>query len=158
MKFHLLLPILIAALALVSCGHSYEYETDIALPDTGWLYADSLQARFDIQDTSAIYNLYLSLEHSTAFPYQNFYVRIRTRFPDGQLLTEQVSLELANKIGVWLGDCNADACQLRIPLQEGAYFNQPGAYQLAIEQFSRDNPLQGIQHIGFHLEKTDKRK
>lgn len=143
---------------LWSCGPAYEYEETLDLPETGWSYQDSLLATFHIADTNAIYNLYLELDHLTDFPYQNFYVRLRTDFPDGQQLSEQLSLELAGKGGGWLGDCNSTSCSLQIPIQQGAYFNQSGNYQLTVEQFSRRNPLPGIQSVHFMLEKTEERR
>ncbi|PSR08792.1 MAG: hypothetical protein DA408_02930 [Bacteroidetes bacterium] len=154
MKLTALLSACLLALTLWSCGPNYVYEQELALPDTGWTYPDSLVATFNITDTTTIYNLHLRLAHQTDFPYANFYVRIHTRFPDGQRLTEQLSLELAGKGGVWLGDCSAEQCTLDIPIQEGAFFNQTGTYQVVIEQFSRSNPLPGIGKVTFSLEKT----
>lgn len=141
--------------ALSSCGTDYLYEQEIKIPETGWAYQDSLLATFEIPDTSTIYNLHLFLEHGTGFSYQNFYVQIKTQFPDGQQLTEQVSLELAGKGGIWLGDCDNETCTLDIPIQEGAYFDQAGTYQLSVHQYSRRNPLPGVNSIRFALEATE---
>jgi gliding motility-associated lipoprotein GldH len=150
---------LILVLSIVSCGPDYVYEKEIEPVDKVWAYQDSLIAKFNISDTTAIYNLHLALEHGTDFPYQNFYVRLHTRFPDGQLLTEQLSLELSGKGGIWLGDCDATTCLLDIPIQEGAYFNQAGDYELTIEQFSRKELLPAVNKVSFSLEKTkEKRK
>lgn len=141
-------------LLLAACGPGYSIEGEIAMDEQGWFYQDSLVATFNIEDTSAIYNLHLLLDHKTSFPFQNFYVRIHTTFPSGERLTEQVSLEIAGKAGNWLGDCNSSECSLRIPLQEGAYFNQAGDYQITVEQFSRRDPLPGLQRVAFALEET----
>lgn len=153
MRRNLLLSIPFFAL-LAACGPNYSYESELNLDEQGWFYQDSLVANFTIEDTSTIYNLHLLLDHQTNFPFQNFYVRIHTTFPGGERLTEQVSLEIAGKAGNWLGDCRQDQCQLRIPIQQGAYFNQPGDYQITIEQFSRRNPLPGLKRIAFALEET----
>ena len=141
-------------LLLAACGPNYSAESEITMDEQGWFYQDSLVAPFNIEDTSAIYNLYLLLDHQTSFPFQNFYVRIHTTFPGGERLSEQLSLEIAGKAGNWLGECNSSECSLRIPLQEGAYFNQAGDYRITIEQFSRRNPLPGLQRVAFALEKT----
>lgn len=146
------LSLLLSAYALSSCGPNYLYEQELKIPETGWSYQDSLLATFEIPDTSSIYDLHLFIEHTTNFSYQNFYVQIHTQFPDGQRLMEQVSLELAGKGGVWLGDCNAETCALDIPIQQGAYFDQAGTYRLSVHQYSRRNPLPEIKSIRFALE------
>jgi gliding motility-associated lipoprotein GldH len=155
MKYLLLL---LPLLFLLACGPNYVYEMQIEPTDGVWSYQDSLYAKFNIADTAAIYNLHLVLEHGTDFPYQNFYVRLHTRFPDGQRLSEQLSLELAAKGGVWLGDCDVNTCVLDIPIQEGAYFNQPGDYELTIEQFSRKELLPAVNKVVFRLEKTEEKR
>ncbi|MEL7220086.1 MAG: gliding motility lipoprotein GldH [Bacteroidota bacterium] len=141
--------LLFPLILLASCGPDYVYEKEVAPPDGYWAYQDSLQAKFSIADTNAIYNLHLVLEHGVDFPYQNFYVCLHTRFPDGQRLTEQLSLELSVQGGVWLGDCSGERCTLDIPIQEGAYFDQAGDYELTIEQFSRKELLPAIHRVYF---------
>ncbi len=152
------LPLLGLLSLLVSCGPNMVYEAAIEVPESGWTYQDSLTAQFTIEDSLTIYNLHLLLQHDERFPYQNFYVQVHTEFPDGQRLEELVSLELANKVGMWLGECSGSMCELDIPIQQGAYFNQIGDYQITIAQYSRRNPLPGIRAVGFALEETDQRR
>jgi gliding motility-associated lipoprotein GldH len=151
MKYFPLTILLLAGL-LPACGPNIVYEETKNFADPGWVYGDSLVAEFEIVDTNQIYNLYLRLTHGLDFPYQNFYVQVHTEFPAGERLSQQVSLELARSSGAWYGDCNADQCELNIPIQEGAYFNQAGAYRIVVEQFSRDNPLREVYAVGFALE------
>ena len=145
----------VALLGFSACGPDYAYEQTLEIPETGWSYNDSLLATFEIPDTSTIYNLHLLVAHTTYFPYQNFYVTVTTKFPGGEQLTEQVSLELAAQGGIWLGDCSGEVCTLDIPIQEGAYFNQTGTYQLSVHQYSRRDPLPEIKAIRFALEATE---
>lgn len=152
------LPLLGLLSILASCGPNFVYDTEIEIPDTGWTYQDSLSAQFTIEDSLTIYNLHLLLTHNERFPYQNFYVQVHTQFPDGQRLTEVLSLELASKTGQWLGACSGETCELDIPIQQGAYFNQIGDYEITIEQYSRSNPLPGITTVGFALEETPDRR
>ncbi len=152
------IPLLVLLSFLTACGPNYVYESHLEVPDTGWTYQDSLVAQFTIEDSLTIYNLHLQLEHNEEFPFQNFYVQMHTQFPDGQRLSEMVSLELADKGGMWLGECGSGACTLDIPIQQGAYFNQIGEYQLTIEQYSRRDPLPGILSVHFALEETEDRR
>ena len=143
---------------LSSCGPNYLYEEDHEIDSTGWTYENILNFSFDIQDTLAVYNLFLEIEHSTDYAKQNLYTRISTTFPSGKKLEKILSLELADKSGFWLGDCGGKNCELRLPIQEGAFFNETGTYAIALEQYMRESPVQGIQEIGFKLEKTGDRR
>lgn len=147
-----------AILFLSSCGPGYDYEKQYDFEDGNWAYEDTLGFTFTIQDTLSIYNLFLELEHSTGYNYQNLYTQIHTRFPSGKRLTELLSLELADKAGVWLGDCNSEYCTLTIPIQEGAYFNQAGEYTITVEQYMRVDPVEGVRSIGFMLEDTGEKR
>ena len=119
-----------------------------------WSYADSLDFSFRIDDTLQLYDLWLEVEHAVDYPYQNLYTRIHTRFPSGQRLSEPLSLELADKVGRWYGDCSRNSCTLRIPIQQGAFFDQPGNYHITVEQYMRQDPVQGVRHVGFFVEIT----
>ena len=148
----------LSILSFTSCDPDYVYEIKKECPEQGWAFQDSLQLAFEVQDSNTIYNLHLIIQHSTDFSYQNFYTRIHTLFPGGERVSEQLSLELAGKGGVWLGDCSNTSCTLDIPIQQGVFFNQIGHYEVMIEQFSRMDPLKGIQSIQLALEDTGKKR
>lgn len=139
---------------LASCGPNYVYEKAYELPNAQWTYADTLDFEFEIEDTSRIFNLWVTIDHSTSYSYQNLYTRVHTQFPGGERITELLSLELANSLGLWQGDCNSESCQIQIPIQEGAYFNAEGKYQITLEQFMRRDSLPGIKAVQFQLEAT----
>ncbi|PHN04021.1 gliding motility lipoprotein GldH [Flavilitoribacter nigricans] len=147
--------LLLLSCVLWGCGSDYLYERSYPIDSSNWTYADSLQFSFEIEDTLQVYNLWLEVEHSVDYDFQNLYTRIHTRFPSGQQLAEPLSLELADNVGRWFGDCNSKTCTLKIPIQEGAFFNQAGTYNITLEQFMRRDPIEGIRTIGFMVEKTD---
>ncbi len=134
-----------------ACSPSPYYAEEHALPDYGWTYSDSLSFAFAINDTTQAYDLFLNLTHSPEFPYSNFYVKIYTRYPEGKQLEQVVSLELAAKSGLWFGRCNRKRCSLSIPLQQNVHFNQTGRYEIALEQYSRQDTLPGIFSVGMSL-------
>ena len=143
---------LLLSLFVVSCGKSYQYEKSYELEGEQWTYADSLTFAFEIKDTTKIYNLYLQVEHSTVYNFQNLYTRIHTVFPSKERLNERLSLEMANRAGGWLGKCGSNYCTFTIPIQENAYFNQEGTHTIILEQYMRQDSLPGIKRIEFMLE------
>lgn len=147
-----------AVVFLMGCGPDYILDQDYEIKDTNWTYVDTLDFKVDIPDAQKIYNLYIEIEHATDFPRQNMYVMIHTQFPSGKRIREQVSLEMADKTGVWFGDCDADWCTFSIPIQQGAYFDIPGTYVFTLEQYMRLDPLPGVKRMGFKIEDTGQRR
>lgn len=149
----------IAALSFLglfsACGPTVIYEQEKEFPPTGWAYPDSARYDFTIPSTEQAYNLVLKLDHGTAFPYQNFYVKLHTGFPSGKRTTEQVSLQLAGDFGAWLGDCSSDACKLDITILRNAKFAETGAYYLTVEQFTREPILGQIGGVGLAVVEVD---
>lgn len=135
------------SIALASCGPKVVIDKTYEIINNEWAYADSLRFEFEITDTVQLYDLIIELEHTTDYSYQNLYTQIQTQFPDGQRLNKPLSLELANAAGEWQGKCSASSCMVKIPIQQGAYFNQPGKYVITLEQFMRENPVKGLQSV-----------
>lgn len=142
------------AMLFSACGPNYIYEKTYEINQGTWTYADSLVFEVDVEDTLKIYNLYLDLEHNTAYSFQNLYTQINTAFPSGQRISENLSLELQHKSGMWLGDCSRDYCELRIPIQEGAYFNASGLHTIVIHQFMRSDSIKGVKSLSLRVEDT----
>lgn len=145
---------LIFVLLLLGCGPNYILDKKYEIENSEWTYRDTLNFEVNITDSLKIYNLYLQMEHSTDFPRQNMYVRIHTKFPSGKRISEQVSLEMANKAGVWYGNCNREWCRFTLPIQQGAYFDLPGDYEFTVEQYMRIDPLPGLKSLAFKVEDT----
>ena len=146
--------LLFLALFLFSCGPDYILDEEKEITNQAWTYGDSLSFNVDISNPTEIYNLYLDVEHSTEYGYQNMYIRLHSIFPDGKRVTEKVSVELMAKGGRWKGDCNSEECEYRMSIHEGATFKQAGNYRFVIEQFMRKNPLEGVQNLGLKIEET----
>jgi len=142
---------------LSACGPNYIYEETHLLGEEGWAYADTLDFSFPITDTTALYNLYLELEHSTIYGSQNLYTKIYTRFPSGERKGQIISLELADKVGSWQGDCRGEKCSFLAPIQMNAFFSEPGEYVFTLEQYMRESPVAGIGSVSFKLEDTGER-
>lgn len=136
---------------LTACGPEIVYEEATVFADGNWAYADSVNFNFEVTDVDRPYDLDLTVSHGTDFAYQNFYVRVHTTFPSGKRETSQSSLQLAGDFGAWRGDCSGEHCTLSIPMLTDVRFEEPGAYAITVEQFSRDEPLAAIDGVGLRL-------
>ncbi len=149
---------LLFTLSLFACQSNVHFEKSYAFEQAIWSHADTLDFTFEIADTTQLFDIALDVEHATDFPMQNLYVQFYTQFPSGLRLSKLVSLELADKAGVWFGSCNADDCRVRIPLQNGAFFNETGSYTITVEQYTRQADLRGVQSLGLAIEKSQASK
>ncbi len=142
-----LLFLLTVLLLFFGCESDLLYKKSYPIPEEGWTYRDTLVFDFSIPDTLHLYDLQLEVRHHTDFPFQNLYIRIRTRFPDGQAQSQNLSLELMDQVGFWQGDCSGQTCTFGLSFQENVFFQQTGKYQIILEQYSRRDRLEGVESI-----------
>ncbi len=140
--------------SFLSCSNNYFYEKTIPLKENGWLYDDPVSFDFEIQDTLKIYNLLLDIVHDKDFSKQNLYVKIHTSFPGGETIQQTLSFDFMDKKGLWHGDCSGDVCELRVYMQQGAFFNALGKHRIKIEQYMRFEPVKSIKSISLRIEDT----
>lgn len=151
-----LLPIFLLLTFLTGCGKSYFYSEITEIPAQTWTYANVLSFEVNVEDVTAQYNLLLDITHDVDFPYQNIYLKFHAIEPTGRETVTQVPVDLANKGGVWFGDCDDEWCQLEGFLQKGLKFSEAGKYTFKLEQYMRIEALEGIQSVGLKIEKTKK--
>ena len=155
MKQHLMFfYLLLLALLFTQCSPSYVFEKEYDIANASWTYADTLDFDIHIEDTTALYNLYLDIEHAFNYSFQNIYIQIRTSYPSGKQLKELLPIDFADKTGKWYGKCNSEWCQLRVNIQQKAFFNKKGKYVITLEQYMRKQELKGIKKIAFRMEEV----
>lgn len=143
-------------LILIGCDRKAAFDVRVS-PQAGiWTYNDDLVLNFEIVDTSIIYDLTLSVEHSRDYPWENLYVEIENIFPDGDTLSRPLSLELADKRGKWQGECSGSTCEAIIDLQKSVFFPKKGSYQIRLKQHMRQDSIPGLVdlHLGLYLNET----
>ncbi len=150
--------VVLSSWCLLACGPDYVYQGKQEIPNGGqWAYQDTLNFNFTITDTVARYNFYLDLVHSDTFAFQNVYLNLYTRFPDGHRLTKLRSFDLFDTQGATVGRCTGERCTLRTILQENAFFRETGDYVLTVGQNMRQSPLSGMYSIKLTLEKLPRK-
>ena len=150
MKYYFYLTAILLALTISSCGPNVVYEQEHVLGGS-WAYDDSADFAFDISDPNKEYDLLLTIVHSPDFSYQNFYANITTTFPTGEVFTDPLSIEIANKMGSWLSSCDSKICTLHLLLRDDIKFKDVGEYKISFVQDTRDAQLKGIQSLGLSL-------
>ncbi|WP_212001018.1 gliding motility lipoprotein GldH [Chitinophaga sp. HK235] len=136
------------------------YEKNLEIPGHNWAY--DYQPSFEVnilpEDTANLYDIYVNVRHSDAYPYSNIWLLVGTRYPNDSIPKEQrVELPLADINGKWHGNGIDDIYEHRVLIQQKALFNKPGTYKFTFEQNMRQNPLPHVMNIGLRIEKAGKR-
>ena len=147
-----ILAFVVAALLLTSCSQKPVAEVELVNSDNFWSQEDVLEMNFDISDTTEVYNLSVTIEHSTEYAWENLYIKVHNLFPDGDTLSREISLDLADKKGQWQGQCDGSTCKATVDLQTSFFFPQTGNYKIWMEQYMREVNLEHIQrvHLGLY--------
>ena len=91
-----------------------------------WTYDNVLDHKLSITDTSKRYDLYLEIDHTTDYEFQNIYMNVYTKYPSGKELKQPLNLNLAEITGKWKGKCKGERCKALVVLQQNTYFNELG--------------------------------
>ncbi len=138
----------------VSEGRRQVYQKNTAIPDHEWRYDFKPSFTFNIKDTAALYDIFITIRHTNAYPYSNLWLLIYSNYEGVKPKSQRVELPLADKTGKWLGSGMGDIFEHRIPIQQDARFDKAGTYHFTLEQNMRINPLPHVMSIGLRIEKT----
>lgn len=144
-------------LSLVACNSPY-YEAKQELESKTWAQNQVVGFDFEVADTMQIYNIFLEIEHSADYDYENIYCKIHTFFPSGDSVSQLLSFELADEMGDWVGQCSGTSCERELLIRPRGYFNQVGTHRIAFEQYMRDSTVAGIAALGLRIEALEARR
>ena len=121
-----------------------------------WHYGDSIVFEFDIADKAKVYDIFLDVTHSSEYRFANLYTMLHVYFPDGRDRKEQVSLELAEMGGKWMGSCSGGTCTRQIPFMPNAVFEMAGKHRIVLEQYNRQESMQGVKGFRLRIKQREK--
>ncbi len=156
MKFRLaiwILGIVCIAWILSSCNHSVVYQSNSSVNEKGWLPTDSLVFAFSIDEINRPLNFYFNVRNTTDYPYQNLYLFITTRYPNGTYSRDTAECIFATPEGKWLGKGNGRIKDSRFIFKRNLYFPQKGDYIIVVNHGMRENSLKGIHDLGIEISK-----
>jgi gliding motility-associated lipoprotein GldH len=152
----LFLSILVAICTLVACRFKTIdlYEKNVSIPKHEWSSSFRPQFKFDIQDTTTAYDIFIVLRHDEKYNWNNLWLELATKVPgDTMIRKEKYELGLANNNG-WLGVAMDDIYEQRIRItpREGVALKK-GEYEFTIGHIMREDPLLHMMNIGLRVEK-----
>ena len=138
-----------------ACDRNRLYDRSLALPEKGW-HKDSVAAfTVTVEDTSRLYDFYITLRNTDDYEFRNFYLFLNTRLPNNNVMRDTLELILADKEGKWLGKGFGAVHDYQIRIRENLKFPLSGEYRFGIEQAMRKEKLKGITDVGIRFEHAD---
>lgn len=123
------------------------------LSSDGWERDSVVQFDVTVTDTAQPYVLLVSLRHTQAYPFQNLYLGRQIIGAHGIEYQDTVEIQLADERGTWLGEGVGGIKTLTVPYRgQAVSFQKTGPYRFKFQHVMRENPLPGLQSIGFSVE------
>ena len=139
---------------LFGCQRNRTFEHNVSIPGGAWEQAHPVELSVNIPDTTSSYNLFLTVRHTTDYPFENLWLNITTTYPSGNSGTLRKQVYLGNnKDRRWNGECIRDICLAQIPIVEGLHFSEIGEYRFKLQHIMRTDPLPDILDVGLRIEK-----
>ncbi len=139
--------------ATTACDTIDIYEKSKAFPSHSWKSNETPSFTFNIEDTTALYNIFLVLRHEDAYNYNNIWVNLTIKGP-GDTVTIRREFVLANNKQGWLGSSMDDIIEHRIPFNNKPAALHKGSYTFTLQQDMREDPLEHIMNAGVRVEKA----
>lgn len=146
----------VCTVSFFSCTTIDLYEKVAPVPTHNWQSSFKPSFTFTIKDTAAPYQLFIILRHNNQYSYNNLWVNLHTKSPDGTTAKAQYELPLATNEKGWLGTGMDDLYDHRIaltPPNQNFYFKKPGTYTFILEHIMRQDPLENVMNVGLRIEK-----
>ena len=138
-----------------SCKQEELFERLEPIPGGLWKSSFTPSFTFNIFDTTAAYNVYVTVRHTNDYAYNNIWLQSGLQLPGDTLLSQKLDLKLAGSDG-WLGAGMDDIFETRIKVTpQPQSFPRSGPVTFTLKQIMRQDPLSGILQIGMRVEKAN---
>jgi gliding motility-associated lipoprotein GldH len=145
--------VFLCLISLWACQNSKTVYEDIKTVPYNWTKNDDLIFDFVAEDTISPYSFSIFLKHNTFYQWQNLFLFLDTKYPDGSVSRDTLECMLAETSGRWLGKTSSKSKEI-IYLLKKVTFPQQGEYQFVIKQGMRDEKLQNIENVGIIIAKN----
>ncbi|TJZ62252.1 gliding motility lipoprotein GldH [Sphingobacterium olei] len=149
---HLLIVASVISL-LSSCVDGAYYESNATIPNQSWSYDNIQKFKVNIDDTTARYDLFISLRHGADYDFSNIFVLLHEKGKGLKDTAYRKEVTLAQLDGRWLSNSAGGVYEKQYLAKENFTFPDTGKYEFAVEQNMRENPLKDIINVGIKLVK-----
>lgn len=152
-----LIYLIIIIAGFIACTKPPVVDVVLNTDENNWDLNKKLKTEINIGDTLTPYDFYIYVRNTTDYKYSNFFLFIKTTFPNGQVAIDTLECLLADKEGKWFGKGRGKIRDNKILLKKNAIFQMKGLYKFEIEHAMRSKSISGIKSIGFKIEKVNQK-
>ena len=142
---------------LFSCTPSGTQMDFQKLPESGWPLRTPVRFELSVSDTLQPQSIWLRLRHTNEYPFSNIYLITSLQHPNGEVITDTLSYDLAAPDGRWLGSGNGLISQ-ELPFKKKVRFETSKPYVLSVYHRVRQLGeaegmaiLPGVKSVGYRL-------
>lgn len=135
----------------IACHSPAVFEKYEKLPEENWNRYKAIEFNTHIPD-SGLYNVTLSIRHTTDFEMANLWCFISTRSNAAQQLKDTVNIKIAEPDGRWLGK-GGSIKTIEQSIRRNPVSLPRGNVRFRIEQGMRIEDMKGIKNVGIRIEK-----
>ena len=146
------------ALFITGCDSNRIYEYNKDFKDRTWKVSDTAVFDFRINNTGRKYNIYYNVRNSIEYPFARLFINYSLTDSVGNLLSKKlVSQDLFDqKTGKPNGNSGlGDIYDHQFLILKDYEFKRTGRYFLKLEQFMRQDTLQGVLAVGARVERVE---
>jgi len=149
--------LLCGLLFMTGCGPSDNQMDFQKLPQGGWPLGTPVRFNISVQDSLRPHSVWLTLRHTNEYPFSSIYLITTLSHPNGSVITDTLSYDLAAPNGLWLGTGNALITQ-ELLYKKNVRFHTSKAYTLSVYQSVRElgaqkglSVLPAVTEVGYRL-------
>jgi len=143
----------LAVLFAGACRDAFFYEDNATIPGESWEYGHIPDFEVHIADTSARYDVFVRVRHTSGYAFSNLFLLLHEKGPGLRDTAFRHEITLAEPDGRWTGTGAGSLFQNRVLAKENFTFPDTGIYRFGLEQNMRVNPLKGVADVGLKLVK-----
>jgi len=153
MKF---IQLFIFLLLFFSCTENTIFEKKVAVNKNGWHSNDKVLFSVNILDTISSYTVFLEIENTEEYKWENLFLFTDITFPDGKHIKDTADFLLSYSNGKWIGEQNGEIYTSKYPYKHNIRFPLTGTYSFSFEQAMRcgkTKTLTGIESLSLTIHK-----
>lgn len=145
--------LVLLSIVLFSCGEQPLYEKVYSFNEREWSLDQKPEFKVEILDTTAIYDISLTLRTTTDYKFNNLWIFLKTTIPDGQSERKPFQIRIANEDGSWVGTKTGSVVEtsLDFPARK---LPMKGEYTFTVEQAVTQSVIDEVLDIGLRVKES----
>ena len=145
-------------LLITSCGQHTIYNEQVAIDNGKWFKNSAVHFEVNIDDTTKLYDYYITIRHTTDYRFSNLYLFLTTKFPNSNITRDTIECILADNSGKWYGKGWSHIKEDNILLRKNLKFPLVGKYNFYFQQAMRRDTLNDIVNLGINISESEAKK